>query len=128
MQLDIINKIYIVLSPEGTFIKFNLWPSSDLKSKMALGTVAMREDEAMRLYAGLRAHFENTELPDYVAIKDLRQMKKVNDEFRIKREQSKTEPISAEQMQRENLMAEGRLEPQPLGEVAEIKRKKEETN
>ena len=123
MQLDSIGKIYIVLSSNATFVKFNIFPSDELKKKMAIGTVAMTEDEAMRLFAGLRAHFEKTDLPDYVEVKDLRGMQRVNDAFRVKKEESKTIPISAEEIQKQNMAADGRLQPQELGEIAEIKKK-----
>lgn len=112
MQLDVIGRIYIVLSSNGTFIKFNVFPSNELK-KMAIGTIGLREEEAMKLYAALRAHFEKTEYPDYCEVKDLRGMQKVNAEFKVKQEAQKSTPISAEEIQKQNMKAEGRNEVKP---------------
>ena len=127
VQLDILGKIYLVQATDLTFFKVNIFPTSDSKRKMAIGTVAIDEKEAMRLFVALKAWFEkDPNMTNYLEIKDLRQMKKVQDEFRIKREEAtRTEPVSAENLQKQNMAADGRLQPQELGEIAEIKKKGE---
>ena len=119
MQLDVIGKMYFILTADSTLLKFNLFPEKEAGRRMAVGTFAIREDEAMRLYAALRAWFEKAPLPEYAELKDLRNVQKANAEFKVKQEAQKTAPISAEQIQRQNMAADGR---QPIGDDAEIKK------
>jgi hypothetical protein len=102
--------LYFVISSDAKYVKFSIFPSTDLKKKMAIGAVALEEAEAMKLYAGLRAYFENAELPDYCEVKDLRGMQKVNAEFKVLNEaRTRSEaPISAADLQQQNMKAEGR--------------------
>jgi hypothetical protein len=122
MQIDTFNTIYIVKHVGGTYLKVNVIPGKEVKNKMPVGTLAMDEPDFKEFYLALKAYFENLEYPPCLKIVDMRGMKKANDEFRVKQEQAnRSEPISAQRLQEQNLRAEGRLE-----DVAEIKKKKEE--
>lgn len=123
MQLDTFGKVFFIQHTQGNFVKFQVYPSTDLQRKMSIGTVTLDEPEALRLYEILKAIVEKRSHPS-VEIKDMRAMKKANDEFRIKKEQTEEAVISAEDLQKQNLSAEGRLEPQEIGAVAEIVKKK----
>jgi hypothetical protein len=123
MQLDTFGKVFLVQHTQGNFVKFQIYPTTDLKRKMAIGTIALDESEMLRLYQVLQAIVEKREHPS-VEVKDMRGLKKANDEYRVRTEQAnRSEPISAEEIQRQNLVAEGRLEPQEIGAVAEVVKK-----
>jgi hypothetical protein len=92
---------------------------------MAIGTIALEESEMIRLFQVLQAIIEKREHPS-IEVKDMRNLQRVSAEFRVKKEESRSEPLSAEEIQNQNLKAEGRLEPQELGAVADIVRKKNE--
>lgn len=123
-ETDIIKKIYIIKTDTKQWLKFSIFPSTDLTRKMSTGVVALDEDEVRRLYVALTAFFEKGDLPEYCEIKDLRNMQRKqleNNRF----ERPRVAPASAESIQRENLLAEGRLPQQTMGDVAEIRKKSE---
>jgi hypothetical protein len=125
MQLGIFGKLFIVHHAEGTYLKFNVFPNSDIKKIMAIGTVAMEENEARRLYQAMKSYFEHLDFPEGVEVKDMRNMQRVSAEFRVRKDQAnRAAPISAQAIQEQNFKAEGRMEKQ-MGDVAEIKKKKE---
>jgi hypothetical protein len=120
MDLDVIKKMYVILSEDGNFIKLSVCPQRDTK-RMTTGIVVLEENEARRLSTMIQDHLEGR--PNQaVEIKDIRKMQRVNQEFRVRTE-IPVSPVSAETLQQENLKAEGRLEPQTIGDIAEIKRK-----
>lgn len=105
MQIDVFGKIYIVKHSQGCFFKIIWYPKSDFQKKMAIGITAMEENEAKRLYDGLKAYFEGTPLPEYVSVKNMQKIAKVTEDSRIKPEYF---DMKAEEIQKENLVAEGR--------------------
>lgn len=105
MQIDVFGKLYVVKHPQGCFFKLIWYPKADLKKRMAIGTTAMDEEEAKRLYLGLKAYFENMPLPDYVAVKDMTKVIKPREDSSISPE---VLDFKAEDLQKENLLAEGR--------------------
>jgi len=124
MQIDTFDKIYIVKHADGTYLKVNILPGKLVRNKMPIGTLAMDEPDFKEFYLALKAYFENLEYPPCLKLMDMRGMKKANAEFRVKQEQAnRSEPLSAEMIQRQNLVAEGRLEPQEIGAVAEVVKK-----
>jgi len=125
MDIDVTGKVYIVRTTAGDFVRVNIFPQREASKRMKIGTFMLEEKEAMKLAMGIYTYFTKSELLDYVEVKDMRGMKKANDQFRVKQEQAnRSEPISAEEIQRQNLVAEGRLEPQEIGAVADIVKKK----
>jgi hypothetical protein len=124
MNIDITGKVYIIRTAEGDFVRVNLFPQREASKRMKIGTFMLEEKEAMKLAMGIYLYFTKSELLDYVEVKDLRGMKKANDEFRVKKEQAnRSEPMSAQALQEQNLRAEGRLEAQMTNDVAEVKKK-----
>jgi hypothetical protein len=125
MQIDTFDKIYIVKHAKGTYLKVNVLPGKEVRNKMPIGTLVMAEGDFRNFYLALKAYFENQEYPPCLKIVDMRNMQRVSDEFRVKKDEAnRSEPISAESIQIQNMKADGRLEPQSLGDVAEIKTKK----
>ena len=123
MELDTISKIYIVKHETGDYIKMNIYPSKDLLKKMPSGTVALDVAESRRLFAALRAYFENTDYPPYMEVKDLRQLQRSRlENNRFERERVSV-PMNAQRIQEENMRNEGRLPEKTLGDIAEIKKK-----
>ena len=128
MQLDTIGNVSLVQHSSGKYIKVQVYPSTDLKRKMSIGTIALDEKEARRFFLALQAIFENRELPEYVRVIDMTKMQRANQEFRVRTEAPKSAPLTAQEIQEQNLRAEGRLPPQSPEEVAQAERKKKEEN
>jgi hypothetical protein len=120
MQLDTFTRINWIQSTDGNYLKMSIYPTTDLTKKMSIGVVTLDENETRRLFVALQAILEKREAPEYVRFVDMRGMQKVSAEFRVKREEAnRSEPLSAQDIQAQNMKAEGRLE------TDETKKKKE---
>ena len=125
MERDIVDKAFIIRHVDGTYVKLSIFPDKNPGKRMTIGIVVFTEEEFRRFYEGARAYFDGSTWPEWMVEKDMRGLKKANAEFRVKQEQAnRSEPLSAEMIQRQNLAAEGRLEPQEIGAVADIVKKK----
>ena len=86
MDLDTFGTINLVRHASGQYIKFQIFPSKDLKTKMSVGTMALDMEESRRLFNALKAIFEDTMLPSYVRVIDMRGMQRVSQDLRVKQE------------------------------------------